>query len=249
MECRIHRCFVYFVLEFIQGGPFDTRLRSEGQLNERESAFYTAQIVHIFDYMHAKFFIYRDLKPDNLILDMTGYVKLADFGFAVYCEALTKTLCGTPDYMAPEIIAKGGYGKGVDWWALGIVLCEMLTGKTPFVADDPVDTYKLILKNSPRWPSELVGTGKAAVKRYLMKNSNERMGNGKAGGEECKKHRFYKTLDWIRLLARELEAPYNPFINFDEDTSNFDEYAESKNGPVSPEYTSDSPDPFTDFNS
>ena len=97
--------------------------------------------------------------------------------------------------MAPEIIENGGYGKGVDWWALGVVLCEMLTGKTPFVADDPMDTYKLILKNTPKWPSELEGLGKAAVKKYLARNAHERMGNGKLGSEECKKHKFYKTIE------------------------------------------------------
>lgn len=242
------RFFVYIVLEFVQGGPFDTRLRGEGQLKDDESAFYTAQIVHIFEYMHAKCYLYRDLKPDNLILDMTGYIKLADFGFAVYCETLTKTLCGTPDYMAPEIIENGGYGKGVDWWALGIVLCEMLTGKTPFVADDPMETYKLILKNSPKWPSDLEGAGKAAVKKYLTKNASERMGNGKSGGEECKKHKFYKAIEWGKLLARELQAPYDPFVNFEEDTSNFDEYPESKGDPELPEYTEDRPDPFVNFN-
>mmetsp|Transcript_23359 Transcript_23359/g.69975 ORF Transcript_23359/g.69975 Transcript_23359/m.69975 type:complete len:310 (+) Transcript_23359:1-930(+) len=182
--------YVYFVLEFVQGGPFDTRLRSEGLLKDDASAFYTAQIVHIFEYMHAKDYIYRDLKPDNLILDMTGYIKLADFGFAVYCTTQTNTFCGTPDYLAPEIIEKNGYGKGVDWWALGIVLCEMLSGKTPFVADDPMETYKRILKNSPRWPSALEGAGKAAVRRYLVKKPTERMGNGKKGVEDCKKNRF-----------------------------------------------------------
>ena len=236
---------MYIVLEFVQGGPFDTRLRAEGRLKDSESAFYTAQIVQIFEYMHAKYYLYRDLKPDNLILDMTGYIKLADFGFAVRCETLTKTFCGTPDYLAPEIIEKGGYGKGVDWWALGIVLCEMLTGKTPFVADNPMDTYKLILKNVPKWPSGLEGAGKAAVKRYLTKNSNERMGNGKHGEEEIKRHKFYKCIEWNRLLSRELEAPYDPFVNFEEDTSNFDEYPESKSEPELPQY---SDDPFIDFN-
>ena len=239
---------MYIVLEFVQGGPFDTRLRGEGQLKDIESAFYTAQIVHIFEYMHAKYYLYRDLKPDNLILDMTGYIKLADFGFAIYCKNMTKTLCGTPDYMAPEIIEKGGYGKGVDWWALGIVLCEMLTGKTPFVADDPMDTYKLILKNAPKWPSDLEGAGKAAVKKYLIKSPNERMGNGKIGSEECKKHKFYKSIEWDRLLSCDLQAPYDPFVNFDEDTSNFDEYPESKGDPELPEYTIDRPDPFDNFN-
>ena len=241
------RCFVYIVLEFVQGGPFDTRLRGEGQLKDNESAFYTAQIVLIFEYMHAKYYLYRDLKPDNLILDMAGYVKLADFGFAVYCETQTKTLCGTPDYMAPEIIEKGGYGKGVDWWALGIVLCEMLTGKTPFVADDPIDTYKLILKNAQKWPSELEGVGKAAVKKFLTKSPLERMGNTKLGEDECKKHKFYKSIEWGRLLSRDLQAPYDPFVNFEDDTSNFDEYPESKGDPELPEYSNEHPDPFVDF--
>jgi len=241
------RYFIYFVLEFVQGGPFDTYLRGVGQLKGMASAFYSAQIVHVFEYMHAKSFLYRDLKPDNLILDMTGYVKLADFGFAVYCETVTRTLCGTPDYMAPEIIEKCGYGKGVDWWALGIVLCEMLTGKTPFVADNPMDTYKLILKNNPKWPSDLQGVGKLAVKRYLTKNPSDRMGNSKTGEDECKKHKFYKSIDWSRLLSRDIEAPFSPFVNFDDDTSNFDEYPESKNLPELPAYSDDRPDPFIRF--
>lgn len=111
MPCTFHdSSLVYLVLEFVQGGPFDTRLRGEGSLSSYEAAFYTAQIVHVLEYLHSLGFIYRDLKPDNLLFDMTGYVKLTDFGFAKK-TTFTNTLCGTPDYMAPEIIAQAGYGR------------------------------------------------------------------------------------------------------------------------------------------
>ena len=217
--------FAYFVLQFIQGGPFDTRLKAQGSLADHDAAFYTAQIVLILEHLHGLGYMYRDLKPANLIFDMSGYVILTDFGFAKLCETAT-TLCGTPEYLAPEILKQRGYDHAVDWWAAGIVLCEMLTGTTPFVADDDAGTYDRILGNSPKWPNDLEGSGKALVKKFLAVNPQDRI--GRSG---VRSHKFFKSIDWKKLAKRKLQAPHEPFINFSEDTSNFEEYPDTPGDP------------------
>lgn len=242
LACAFHdEARVYLVLEFVQGGPFDTRLRGEGALSVGEASFYAAQIVLVLEYLHAIDYIYRDLKPDNLLFDMAGYVKLTDFGFAKK-TTFTKTLCGTPDYMAPEIIQRTGYGKAVDWWALGVVLCEMLTGSTPFVADSHDATYDAILKFKPRWPSDLKGHGKAIVKSFITKSPDARLGAGRIKGQP-----FFKAINWDQLIRRQLQAPHTPFVNFPDDTSNFDEYPDSKDPPVPLCIEQGEQDPFADF--
>ena len=122
-------------MDYIAGGELFTYLRTEGKLDHEHAMMYSAQVCLMFEYLHSKNIIYRDLKPENILIDNEGYLKLTDFGFAKYCETRTYTLCGTPEYLAPEIIMSKGYDKGVDYWALGCLLYELYLSRTPFSAD------------------------------------------------------------------------------------------------------------------
>lgn len=130
--------YLYFLMDYIPGGELFTYLRTEGQLDAEQARFYAAQVTIMFEYMHSKNIIYRDLKPENILIDEEGYLKLTDFGFAKFCEGKTYTLCGTPEYLAPEVLLNKGHSKPVDWWTLGILTYEMIAGIDPFNADDPM---------------------------------------------------------------------------------------------------------------
>lgn len=118
-----------------------TYLRTEGRLTPEHAKFYAGSVTLMFEYLHSKHIIYRDLKPENLLIAQTGYLRLTDFGFAKYCEGRTYTLCGTPEYLAPEILLNKGHGKAVDWWCLGILTYEMISGIDPFNDEDPMTIY------------------------------------------------------------------------------------------------------------
>ena len=151
-RCLADEKFVHLVLEYAPGGEFFTHLQKAGRLENDAARFYAAQVILIVEYLHQQGIVYRDLKPENLLLDTKGYFKLTDFGFAKKVAFKTYTLCGTPEYVAPEMLLNKGHGQSVDWWGFGILLFEMLSGHTPFVADDPMDVYKQILECRVRFP-------------------------------------------------------------------------------------------------
>jgi protein kinase X len=153
--------YLYFILEFIQGGELFTILRSQGNFPEEQAKFYSAHIITIFEYLHSKNIVYRDLKPENVLINVNGYLKLTDFGFAKIVDNKTYTLCGTPEYLAPEIILNKGHSKPVDWWTLGILMYEMLVGIDPFNDDDPMMIYQKIIKGKIKFP-------KTVEKYYLL---------------------------------------------------------------------------------
>ena len=139
--------------------------------------------------MHKKGYIHRDLKPENLLIDKEGHVKITDFGFAKRISDRTWTLCGTPEYLAPEIIQSKGHNKAVDWWALGILIYEMLAGYPPFFDDNPFSIYEKILAGRVEWPPHLDPTAKDIIRRLLVHDRNKRLGTSKTGTEDVKKHR------------------------------------------------------------
>ena len=159
--------YLYLALELINGGELFTYLRDVGNFPINQSRFYISQIVSIFEYLHSKNIIYRDLKPENILIHKSGYLKLTDFGFAKIVEGRTYTLCGTPEYLAPEIILNKGHGKPVDWWTCGILLYEMIAGIDPFSDDDPMMVYQKILKGKIRFPSGFDSNAKSLVKHLL----------------------------------------------------------------------------------
>lgn len=192
---------------------------------------YCSQIVSIFEYLHSKNIVYRDLKPENILIEKTGYLKLTDFGFAKIVEGRTYTLCGTPEYLAPEIILnKGrclakfilltyfkiifilGHGKPVDWWTCGVLLYEMIAGIDPFSDEDPMMVYQKILKGKIKFPSGFDSNAKSLVKHLLEGDLTKRYGNLKGGVNDIKNHRLFKGLDWDKLRSKELPAPYVPKV-------------------------------------
>jgi serine/threonine protein kinase len=190
---------LYLIMEFVVGGEFFTHLRRAGRFNNDSSCFYAAQIVLIFEYLHSKDVVYRDLKPENLLLDHTGYLKLTDFGFAKKVDYRTWTLCGTPEYIAPEILLNKGHGKPVDWWALGILIYEMLAGAPPFVDDDPMGIYQKILAGRIQFPRYFDRHAKDLIRKLLTADITKRLGNLKNGADDIKNHKWFSVSIFIFL--------------------------------------------------
>ena len=163
------------------------------------------------------------MKPENVLIDTKGYLKLTDFGFAKICEGRTYTLCGTPEYLAPEILLNKGHGKPVDWWTFGVLLYEMIAGIDPFNDEDPMLIYQKILKGKIKFPSSFPSNAKSLVKHLLTQDLSKRYGNLKGGVEDIKSHRFFKELDWSALVKYKLKPPYVPNTSGKGDCNNFAE--------------------------
>ena len=220
--------YIYFVLEYVQGGELFTLLRTKGTFPVPQTKFYVAHIITIFEYLHSKNIIYRDLKPENILINKNGYLKLTDFGFAKILEnEKTYTLCGTPEYLAPEIILNKGHGKAVDWWTLGILLYEMLVGIDPFSDDDPMKTYQKILKGKINFPKTIDKDAKSLIKHLLTQDTSKRFGCLKNGVKDILNHRFFDGFDWKNFVYLTLTPPYIPDVKSEDDTSNFEKYPES----------------------
>ena len=226
--------YIYILLELVSGGELFTILREHVKFFEDEAMFYAGQVVLMFEYLHSKNIIYRDLKPENLLIDNYGYLKLTDFGFAKICPGRTYTLCGTPEYIAPEILLNKGHGKAVDWWTLGILLYEMLVGIDPFNDEDPMKIYQKILKGKIKFPSNFPKKAKSLVKHLLTSDLSKRYGNMKNGVNDIKNHRFFKDLDWKLLIERKLKGPHIPKAKNYTDNGNFLEIGEitAKKNPI-----------------
>ena len=236
--------YLYLALELINGGELFTYLRAVGRFPVDQARVYIAQIVSIFEYLHSKNIIYRDLKPENILIHKSGYLKLTDFGFAKIVEGRTYTLCGTPEYLAPEIILNKGHGKPVDWWTCGILLYEMIAGIDPFSDDDPMMVYQKILKGKIKFPSGFDSNAKSLVKHLLESDLTKRYGNLKGGVKDIKGHRFFKKLSWEKLINMELTPPYIPKVKSASDISNFSSYPDSDTPCPS---IKKSEDPFLDW--
>jgi len=226
---------LYLLLEYVIGGEFFSHLRKAGRFPNDTSRYYAAQITLVFEHLHSLMILYRDLKPENLLLDSTGNCKVTDFGFAKKVEYRTWTLCGTPEYLAPEIILSKGHGKAVDWWACGILIYEMLAGYPPFYDEDPLGIYQKILEGKVKFPWHFDRHSKDLVKKLLTADLTKRLGNLKGGADDIKKHKWYvastPSMDWDKLVKNEFsDAPVQPEVKDESDTSNFDEYPDSAEG-------------------
>ena len=250
---------LYLVLEFVQGGEMFRYLEIRNTLREDEVRFYAAELVLALVYLHGVKAIYRDLKPENVLISASGHIKLADFGFAKmgkiwelstsnisqleeisvypydYFQAYiakilkpgdrTRTLCGTPEYLAPEIVDRAGHGAEADWWQLGIMIYEMLFACTPFRDSDPYQLYANILSGKPEFPncSEDV---KALISGLLEKEPGNRLGD-----EMVKVHAFFADVDWKAVAALQLRPPYLPRLADSVDANHFDAYSEQQEQP------------------
>jgi len=189
--------FLYMLFPYVVGGELFTYLRRAGKFSPSSVLFYSAEIVSALDYLHSMGVIYRDLKPENLLLDGEGHLKIIDFGLAKLVMDETWTVCGTPEYLAPEIIQGDGHTKAVDWWALGVLIYEMLSGYPPFFHSDLITLYDKILHGKVEWPEcspPLDPLARNLASRLLVQNTNKRLGNLRNGAQDIKKHRPVFTL-------------------------------------------------------
>ncbi|XP_029818457.1 cGMP-dependent protein kinase 1 [Manacus vitellinus] len=208
---------------------------SRGSFEDSTTRFYTACVVEAFAYLHSKGIIYRDLKPENLILDHRGYAKLVDFGFAkkIGFGKKTWTFCGTPEYVAPEIILNKGHDISADYWSLGILMYELLTGSPPFSGPDPMKTYNIILRGIDmiEFPKKIAKNAANLIKKLCRDNPSERLGNLKNGVKDIQKHKWFEGFNWEGLRKGTLTPPIIPSVASPTDTSNFDSFPEDSDEP------------------
>jgi len=227
---KLHATFkddlkLYFLLEPSLGGELFSLLSEKTFFDEPTSRFFAGCVILGFEYMHSKNMIYRDLKPENLLLDNVGYLKITDFGFAkVMSQSWTYTLCGTPDYLAPEVVSGEGHGKGVDWWTLGILIYEMLNGMPPFNDDEPIKIYNKIIEGKIVYPMHFSKSVSDLIKGLLAHKPTKRFGVIKGGASHIKKHSWYNGFDWDAFLNKKIPAPLVKPVEDKFDLSNFDSY-------------------------
>jgi serine/threonine protein kinase len=228
---------LYMLLEFVNGGELYAYLQTEGKLPSDHARFYVAEIMLAFAYLHSLHVVYRDLKPENVLIDPEGHIKITDFGFAKIVLDCTWTLCGTPDYLAPEMIqGQRGHGKGVDWWALGVLAFEMLTGFRPFLDDSPAAIYKKISRGVIEYPKDMDVKALDLVKRLLEVDVSKRYGCRRRGADDVKRHKWFKGIDWRQLLHRNASGgvPFVPRLRSSDDTARFNRYPDSTGEPDLP---------------
>jgi hypothetical protein len=217
---------IYIVTDFSCGGELFSFLRAQKYFTNDIAKFYAAEVIVVFEYLHSKDIIYRDLKPENILLDETGHIRLIDFGFAKHVTDVTYTLCGTPDYLAPEIIQSKPYSQAVDWYALGVLIYEMLAGYPPFYKEDHVELYQQILEGKYSFPPQINHSARDLIRKLLQPDLSKRYGNLKGGVEDIKNHKWFAGVNWEHVKNKLIIPPYIPRCRYDGDTSHFDQYPE-----------------------
>ncbi|CAL8085553.1 unnamed protein product [Calicophoron daubneyi] len=215
---------LYFVLDYINGGELFYHIQHERIFSERRGHFYAAEIACALGYLHAQKIIYRDLKPENILLDNKGHVVLTDFGLCkenLEDTSTTSTFCGTPEYLAPELLRKEPYNYAVDWWCLGCVLYEMLYGLPPFYSQNLAEMYDAILTKPLQLRDTISPAAQDFLLRLLQKSKDERLGS-KNDFEDLRAHQFFCDVNWELLLARKITAPFIPSVCSDTDTRHVD---------------------------
>jgi len=224
-----------FVMEYVNGGELYFHLRKEFHFTQDRTRFYAAEIISAISYLHKRGIIYRDLKPENLLLDKDGHIKVADFGLCkehILFGKTTNTICGTPEYLAPEIAemrtedssGKSPYGRAVDWWGVGVVIFEMLLGRLPFQQTDPENPesiYNQILRLEVKYPRSMSWEAKDLLEGLLKKDPLERLGGGREDAEEIMKHPFFGPINWADLNKKKLKPPFKPQVKSEVDTQYF----------------------------
>ncbi|TPX30224.1 hypothetical protein SmJEL517_g06161 [Synchytrium microbalum] len=217
---------LFLVMEYVPGGDLFSYLRKCRRFPEETARFYSCEILMALEYLHSLNILYRDLKPENILLDGQGHLKLADFGFAKISQDVATTFCGTPAYMAPEVILKSAYTQCVDWWSFGIVTYEMMAGYTPFHDTTPQKIYENVLGGQFRWSSQIQPICKEFLKRLLDPIPKRRLGtaHGLAGATEIKNNVWFDDVDWDAAARREVPVPWVPPVGSDSDVTNFEIY-------------------------
>uniref|UniRef100_W5L214 non-specific serine/threonine protein kinase n=1 Tax=Astyanax mexicanus TaxID=7994 RepID=W5L214_ASTMX len=227
---KLHYAFqtegkLYLILDFLRGGDVFTRLSKEVMFTEEDVKFYLAELALALDHLHNLGIVYRDLKPENILLDEAGHIKLTDFGLSkesVDQDRKAYSFCGTVEYMAPEVVNRRGHTQSADWWSLGVLMFEMLTGTLPFQGKDRNETMNMILKAKLGMPQFLSLEAQSLLRMLFKRNPANRLGAGPDGVEEIKRHAFFSTIDWNKLYRQELQPPFKPAAGKPDDTFCFD---------------------------
>jgi len=214
---------LYLVMDFYKGGELFFHLKHKRRFSEEEARIFVAEVALGLGHLHSMNFVYRDLKPENILMDEVGHVCLTDFGLSKEFEdpdnPEASTFCGTPEYLAPEILQGGNHGKAVDWWSLGILLYELTVGIPPFYSQNVNEMYHKIQHGVLRFPPFLSDECKDLIVALLNRNPDARMGSSEDDVEELKRHAFFSPLDWDRLLRKEIVPPYTPKVRDGEDNT------------------------------
>ncbi|XP_064071121.1 putative protein kinase C delta type homolog isoform X7 [Vanessa tameamea] len=216
---------LFFVMEYLNGGDLMFHIQQSGRFPEARARFYAAEIVSGLKFLHKRGIVYRDLKLDNILLDFDGHVRIADFGMCklqIYLDKTADTFCGTPDYMAPEIIKGLKYGQNVDWWSFGVLLYEMLIGQSPFSGCDEDELFWSICNEMPSYPRFLSSEALSILTRLLDKDARTRLGGAECMHGDIRDQDFFHPVQWDRLERRELDAPFKPRVRHPMDTQYFD---------------------------
>ncbi|CAI4223979.1 unnamed protein product [Auanema sp. JU1783] len=218
---------LFFVMEYVNGGDLMFQIQRARKFDESRARFYAAEVTCALQFLHRNEVIYRDLKLDNILLDAEGHCRLADFGMCkegITKEKLTSTFCGTPDYIAPEILQELEYGVSVDWWALGVLMYEMMAGQPPFEADNEDDLFEAILNDDVLYPVWLSKEAVNILKAFMTKNPSKRLGcvQSQGGEDAIRAHPFFREIDWDALETRQVKPPFKPKIKSKRDVNNFD---------------------------
>ncbi|KAI5715830.1 ribosomal protein S6 kinase alpha-2 isoform X2 [Diaphorina citri] len=240
---RLHYAFqtegkLYLILDFLRGGDLFTRLSKEVMFTEEDVKFYLAELALALDHIHSLGIIYRDLKPENVLLDADGHISLTDFGLSkLPLENQNQTafsFCGTVEYMAPEVVNRMGHSFAADWWSFGVLMYEMLTGTLPFQGSDRKETMTQILKAKLAMPQFLSSEAQALLRVLFKRNPKNRYGAGPEGVGAIKTHPFFATIDWEKLYNKQIQPPFKPAVSRADDAFYFDSEFTSKTPTDSP---------------
>lgn len=227
---NLHACFqtetrIYFVMEYISGGDLMLHIQ-RGQFGSKRAQFYAAEVCLALKYFHENGVIYRDLKLDNILLTLDGHIKIADYGLCkedMHYGSTTSTFCGTPEFMAPEILMDKRYGRAVDWWAFGVLIYQMLLQQSPFRGEDEEEIYDAILSDEPLYPIHMPRDSVSILQKLLTREPELRLGSGPNDAQDVMAHAFFRNINWDDIYYKRIEPPYKPTITNATDTSNFDQ--------------------------
>ncbi|KYK59132.1 protein kinase C [Drechmeria coniospora] len=226
---NLHACFqtetrVYFVMEYVSGGDLMLHIQ-RGQFGTKRAQFYAAEVCLALKYFHENGVIYRDLKLDNIMLTLDGHIKVADYGLCkedMWYGSTTSTFCGTPEFMAPEILLDKKYGRAVDWWAFGVLIYQMLLQQSPFRGEDEDEIYDAILADEPLYPIHMPRDSVSILQKLLTREPDQRLGSGPTDAQEVMSQPFFRNINWDDIYYKRVQPPFKPTIKNATDTSNFD---------------------------
>ncbi|XP_077377824.1 serine/threonine-protein kinase N1-like [Festucalex cinctus] len=226
---QLHACFqtsehVCFLMDFLPGGDLMIHIHNRA-FTPQQTRFYSACVLLALEFLHDNHIIYRDLKLDNLLMDADGFVKMTDFGLCkegIGHGDRTSTFCGTPEFLAPEVLTDDDYTRAVDWWGMGVLIYEMLVGESPFLGEDEEEVFDSIVNDDVTYPPSLPPDAVAIIQKLLKKNPLKRLGGGERDANELKGETFFEDVDWDALLSKQVSPPFLPSLKTSADVSNFD---------------------------